>query len=332
MPFKYNQPRRHKFKPMKYRVNNWREYNLALRNRGDITIWFNDKAIKSWLAKSNGKPHGQRFYSHIAIETACLLRLIFRLPLRQTEGFMKSITKLMNINLPIPNYTTLSRRMKTLKVKLAAKAIHKPGTHIIIDGSGLSVYGADEFKQTDKGKKQIGGYRRLNIAINEYQEITACELTTIHESENKQVPKLLKRIRDHCEVIVADKNYDDKFVYDAIENYRPTRYVRPVKRDTYRIVIPPQRNTRIRKYKRKYPLVRSEHMIYIKEHGAINWQKTTGYGIRSLVEVAFSRYKRLFSKQMKSINFCNQQIEAQLVCKALNIMLSIGMPETIRVS
>ncbi len=146
------------------------------------------------------------------------------------------------------------------------------------------------------------------------------------------MPKLLRSIRDHCECILADKNYDDRLVYSAIKKYRPTRYVRPVKHDTYTVLIPPQRNTLIRIRKGKYPLERSHHATTIKKHGMLNWQKQTGYGKRSLVETAFSRYKRLFGKLMHSIALATQKSEVKLACKALNIMMSLGMTETVRVA
>ena len=83
-----------------YRVKNWPEYEKYLRNRGDITVWFNQDAIKAWTPQKNGKRGGQSVYSDIAIETSLSLRLLFRLPLRQTEGFLGSIFRLMSLDLP----------------------------------------------------------------------------------------------------------------------------------------------------------------------------------------------------------------------------------------
>lgn len=331
MPHKYNQSCRHHIKPAKYKINNWRDYNEALRQRGNITIWFDEKAIRNWYAKSNGKACGQRTYSNLAIEAAGLIRLVFHLPYRQTVGFMQSIISLMGLDLKVPNFSTLSSRIQKLNTRLSKPSTHKIGTHIIIDGSGLSVHGAKETFDV-KGKPfEKRGYRRIHLAINEHQEITACELTTLHGNEIKQVPKLLRKVHDHCEHILADKNYDTKFVYDAIEKYRPTRYIRTVKHDKYSVLIPPQTNAVIRKYKRKFPLERSWHIQYIRDHGVMNWQKITGYGKRSLIEVAFSRYKRILGRAMKNINLANQKAEAQLACKALNMMMFLGMPETVKV-
>ncbi len=164
MLFKYKDPYRHKFPPMKYKVTNWHDYNRALRERGNITIWFDDKAIGHWYAKNNGKPGRQRIYSNMAIEAGGIIRLVFHLAYRQTEGFMKSLTKLMKIDLNIPNYTTLSRRMQGLQVKLRPFD-HRKGTHIIIDASGLSVRGSDEFYSSKKGFNDGNEVTKIGILL-----------------------------------------------------------------------------------------------------------------------------------------------------------------------
>ena len=91
-------------------------------------------------------------------------------------------------------------------------------------------------------------------------------------------------------------------------------------------------NGKIQKDKQdKYPAERTQHIKEIKKHGVINWQKKTGYGERSLVEVAFYRYKRILGQMMHSMKLANQKVEARLACKALNIMTNLGMPETVRI-
>ncbi len=82
-------------KQQKYRTRNWREYNEALRRRGDLTIWFDEEAVGNWRAKRTGKPGDQRIYSDIAIETGLVVRMIYKLGLRQTEGFLQSIALLL---------------------------------------------------------------------------------------------------------------------------------------------------------------------------------------------------------------------------------------------
>ena len=93
-----------------YRVGNWPEYEKSLRDRGDVTVWFSDDAINAWRSVKVGKRGGQPVYSGLAIETALTLRAVFHLVLRQTEGFLQSLVKLMDLDLPCPYHTTLSRR------------------------------------------------------------------------------------------------------------------------------------------------------------------------------------------------------------------------------
>jgi len=91
----------------KYRVTNWPEYERALVQRGDLTDWLSPAAIKAWNAKPSGKRRAPRKYSDLAIESALTLRLVFHLPLRQTEGFLKSLFEMMKLDLIAPDHTTL---------------------------------------------------------------------------------------------------------------------------------------------------------------------------------------------------------------------------------
>lgn len=272
--------------------------------------------------KEKGRRGAQRKYSDIAIETALTIKLVFNLPLRQTQGFMHSLVKLMRLSISIPDYTTLSRRMTSLTPTIRTTK-YKKHTHIIIDSSGLTVYGADEWHKTGRGKRKFQGYRKINIALNEKQEILACELTDKHDDDMMQLPKLFSKIHFTPKVVMADGGYDSRTVYQFIkEKFKPTPS----------IVIPPRTNGRWRKWTTLYTKERSHHLETIKQHGRMYWQKTTNYGKRSLVEVAFHRYKKIIGHRMHSLKFANQKIEALLACKALNIMSSLGMPETVRTS
>ena len=107
----------------KYRVTNWPAYERSLRERGDITVWFDEDAVDAWHAPASGLPGGQWRCSDLAIVTALTLRLVFHLPLRQTEGFVASIIRLMGLDLDTPDHTTLSRRDSTVDVPLLNKAL-----------------------------------------------------------------------------------------------------------------------------------------------------------------------------------------------------------------
>ena len=111
---KYAKRSQYKYAKSRYRVRNWPQYEAGLRRRGDVTVWFSEDAIEAWRAPANGRPGGQRKYADIAIEAALTIRMVFHLPLRQTEGFLQSLAGLLDVDLPIPDQTTLSRRLTGL--------------------------------------------------------------------------------------------------------------------------------------------------------------------------------------------------------------------------
>ena len=104
---KYPKRSQYKYAKSRYRIRNWPEYEAGLRNRGDLTLWFSDAALDAWRAPASGRPGGQRTYSDLAIEAALTIRMVFHLPLRQTEGFLRSLAHLLGLELPIPDHTTL---------------------------------------------------------------------------------------------------------------------------------------------------------------------------------------------------------------------------------
>ncbi len=118
----------------KYRVTNWREYERGLKSRGDITVWFSDEARETWTPPKNGRRGGQPRYSNLAIVTALTVRVVFRLPLRQSEGFLDSLLRLMQLDLKAPDHTTLSRRNKYVDVP-APRRVHDGALHLIVDST-----------------------------------------------------------------------------------------------------------------------------------------------------------------------------------------------------
>ena len=113
---RYPKRSQYKYAKSRYRVQNWAQYEAGLQMRGTLTVWLSDTALEAWRGPGTGRPGGQRTYSDLAIEAALTLRMVFHLPLRQTEGFLGSLAGMLGIELPIPDHTTLSRRLKKLSV------------------------------------------------------------------------------------------------------------------------------------------------------------------------------------------------------------------------
>ena len=143
----------------KYKLTNWSEYNNSLKNRGDITLWLSEEALENWIEEDLViKPRGRQIkYSKIALQTVYTFRQIFNLSLRQAEGVTKSLLKIMDVNLPVPYYTTISRRIRKISIDFVYK---KPSgkINVILDSTGIKVLGEKEWinYKTGYGKGRSG--------------------------------------------------------------------------------------------------------------------------------------------------------------------------------
>ena len=143
----------------KYRVTNWPAYNQALVRRGDVTVWLSSEAIAAWTPRRSGR---QRRYSDLAIETALTLRLLYHLPLRQTEGFLHALFGMMRLDLSAPDSTTLSRRSQHLRRRLRPVP-PGAGLHLVLDSTGLSIVGAGEWAAATHGGCGRREWRKLHL-------------------------------------------------------------------------------------------------------------------------------------------------------------------------
>ena len=161
MPFKVNAYRRHHIPRQQDRVTNWSEYDAGLRQRGSLTVWFSEEAIAAWRAEPRTTRGGQPHYSALAITTALTLRVVFRLALRQTEGLIGSIIRLLGLDLSIPDHSTLSRRAETLAVTRPPSSAEP--VHLLVDSTGLKLSGAGEWLVEKHGTSRRRSWRKLHI-------------------------------------------------------------------------------------------------------------------------------------------------------------------------
>ena len=259
-------------KQKKYHVRNWAEYNEGLRRRGDLTVWFDEEAIANWKADKTGKPGGQRVYSDMAIETGLVVRMVYKLAYRQTEGFLHSIASLLGLGIEIPDYSTLCRRSRLLRKKLRIpKAASNQPIHLMIDSTGLRIHVGN----ARKPPKQRA-WRKLHIAVDrETGNIVASELTASRARDATRVPALLTQIQAPLVSVAADSAYDKEAVYEAIEAHSPGRRTR--------VVIPPQRNATLSQNSNTAMQERDRHIRAIERHGRREWYKLSGYTKRSMV-------------------------------------------------
>src|SRR3954462_3685074 len=152
MPDKVNEVHHPKFPKARYRVSNWHEYDQALQERGSLTLWFTPEAVAAWHLPPTGKRGRSRLYSDVAIETGHLLRLAFARPWRQTEGLLRSIATLLGVSLAVPDHTTFSRRSTGLSLPTSLTPGSEP-VHVVLDSTGLKVYGAGEWQREKHGER-----------------------------------------------------------------------------------------------------------------------------------------------------------------------------------
>jgi len=311
MPHKFNADRRDKFSKAQYAVTNWSDYNEALRCRGDVTIWLEDGVAGKWAAPKRKGRGGQPKYSDFAIETCLTLGLIFHQPLRQTQGFVRSLLKLMDLDLPAPDFSTLSRRGIGLSV--ADDRPQSAGTiTLIVDSTGLKIHRGSGWQEEKHGRgKTRKSWRKLHIGYDPNSgEIVASLLTTDHVGDETALPDLIAGIEDQVARVLADGAYDGAGVSDCLaQKFGPD----------VEIIVPP-------------PITavlglsdgRDAHIKHIDEHGRMAWQSATGYNRRALVEAQIGRRKLVIGPRLNARNMNRQITENQIATKSLNRMTRLG--------
>ena len=215
---------------------------------------------------------------------ALKLRLLLRLPWRQTEGLLRSLMELSGLDLYVPDHTTLSRRARDLATDLFR--VPSPGPiHMIVDASGLKVFGAGEWATVKYGCRRTG-WRKLHLAVDAGGRIVAAEITDSHVADASVFPTLLNRTDGKVARVTADGGYDRREVYEAGAD-----------RGAY-VVIPPQRSAVIS----KDPVLRTRdrHIRRIARVGRPQWRGETGQHHQARAENTFSRYKRIIGPAIRA--------------------------------
>jgi hypothetical protein len=300
-----------------YKITNWRSYNESLVQRGSITFWFCEDAIEKWH-HANAKPKvGHPFvYSDTAVECLLLLREAFQLPYRQTEGLGKSLVELMKITLDIPDYSSLAKRAAKLGVSLDVRK-HVGPIDVVVDSTGLKVFGEGEWKMRKHGKTKRRTWRKLHLAVNPAtHEIEAETLTENGCDDASQVDALLDQVQGKIGGFYGDGAYDKWKVYETLGKRR------------IKAIVPPQRNAKIKQHgnSSSHPLSRDVAIRDIRHRGRRQWKESVGYHRRSLSETAMYRMKCCFGDHLKNRLIENQRTETRLRSKILNKFTHLGLP------
>lgn len=306
----------------KYRVRNWAKYNDSLKQRGSITLWIDEEVMRAWTPDQQGPKRrgGQQAYSDGAIECLLTVKAVFHLAYRQTEGFACSLSELLGVKLPIPDYTTLNRRAKELKVCLPPS--EKGSIHLVLDSTGLKVYGEGEWKVRQHGYSKRRTWRKLHLAVDEATgEIEAEVLTEAGVDDAEVAEELLKQTPAKIEQISADGAYDKQKVYQAA-----------AAKGVAKVTIPPRRDAVLWAENSPDPHPRNANLQRIWDIGRKEWKQESGYHRRSLAETTVFRYKTIFGDHLSAREAQRQKTEVRVKCAALNRMTRLGMPQSYRVN
>jgi IS5 family transposase len=302
-----------------YRLRNWKHYNAALVQRGSLTLWVSDDVITAWRnSEKTGKPGKPRTYSDTAVLSMATLKEVYHLPLRATQGLMQSIMQLLGLDLPVMDYSQLSRRCATLEVVLPRRPKHEP-LHMVVDSTGVKVFGEGEWKVRQHGYTKRRTWRKLHLGADETTgEIVAAVVTTNNVADSQVLEAMLEQVEDEIEQVSGDGSYDKRNCYEAIRKRQA------------RAAIPPQRNAKIWQHgnRKEERLSRDENLRRIRQVGRKKWKQEIGYHRRSLAETQMFRVKTIFGDRVSARQFAGQATQVLVRCAALNQMTHLGMPDS----
>lgn len=313
-----------------YRICNWPEYNAALVQRGSLTLWLDEAVLAAWRNQQRSGKRGKPCtYSDLAITCMATLQVIYHLPLRATQGLLGSVVQFLGVDLIVPDYTTLCRRRQRLAVRLPVQRQQKP-LHLVVDSTGLKVYGEGEWKVRQHGWSKHRTWRKVHLGVDEATgELLAVVVSSPLRHDKDALTDLLEQV-DQLDVALQQVSGDGG--YDFMTCHRD------ITLRVARATIPPRRNAcpnlrgetpqRDAILRRMQELAGHSKNKKRQEWARQRWKEESGYHRRSLAETAVFRLKNIFGDKLSSRGFDAQDNEVLLRCAALNRMTHLGMPQS----
>ena len=305
--------------PPKYRTTNWSAYNAALKARGSLLIWF-DRDM-AWFAAKGGKRGRSQTFSDAAIQFCLSIKCLFGLPLRQSIGMVESLLKQAGLDWPVPDFSTVSRRQKSLNVSIPYRPSSE-GLHLLVDSTGIKMLGEGEWKRKKHGADYRRQWRKVHIGVDaQTLEIRAIEVTSSSVGDAPMLPELLMQIPpdEAIATVSGDGAYDTKGCHAAIAARNAAA------------IIPTRKNGQPWKENTSGARVRNETLRATRHLGRNLWKKWSGYHRRSLVETKMRCFK-LLGERVMARDFDRQVAELQVRAALLNRFTQLGTPVTERVA
>jgi hypothetical protein len=270
-----------------------------------------------WYKDNDGnkKRGGQVRYSDKAIFMCLQIRCLFGLKLRQSQGFINWIFEISGTQISCPDYTTLSRRGKSLDLESLLGDADKEFNHVSIDSTGIQTYTGNEWLENKHGLQYVRRiWKKLHIVVGDNGDIIANSTTDHKKDDRSQVQDLTKNIK--TKELLGDPGYDGENIYKMLckKGIKPT--------------IRPPNNIVAKKATTK----RQHSATYQQNKGYHAWRSKNKYGRRESVENTFFRFKNSFGSKFLSRNEDNMKNEMTIKCQLLNKMFEIGKPKSMRIA
>ena len=306
-------------KPARYRTTNWSTYNSALRERGSLLIWL-DKEM-AWHAPLEGRPGRPPVFSNAAIQFCLSIKVLFKLPLRQTAGMVASLLHLAGLDWPVPDYSTLCRRQKTLQVQIPYRGGGGP-LNLLVDSTGIKFLGDGEWQARKHGVQGRRQWRKGHLAMDTAtSDIRAVEFTPGRDGDSPVLPDMLDQIPEDEEIgtVTADGAYDTRRCHSAIL----ARGAVPI--------IPIRKNGRLWREDCPAAIARNETLRATRHYGRAFWKRWAGYHARSRIE-AKMRCLKSFGERIAARDPDRQTAEIQIRITLMNRFNALGTAEIVGVA
>jgi hypothetical protein len=305
--------------PTRYRTTNWSAYNAALRKRGEMLIWFDNDM--TWLAPHDGRAGRPPVFSDAAIQFCLSIKVLFRLPLRQTAGMVAGLLQQAGLDWPVPDASTLCRRQKTLAVQIPYRRADGP-LNLLVDSTGIKFLGDGEWQARKHGVQGRRQWRKVHLAMDPAtSDIRAVEFTPSRDGDSPVLPELLDQVPQDEPIgtVTADGAYDTRRCHTAV-----------LEREAVPI-IPIRKNGRPWKDDGPAARVRNEILRATRHYGRAFWKRWTGYHIRSRIEAKMRCFKA-FGERIAARDPDRQTAEVQIRIALMNRFNALGTAEIVRMA
>jgi hypothetical protein len=313
-------------------VTNLAEYNQGLRRRGDLTVWISDEALGMWSAARRTTRGGQPRYSDLAIELCLTLGMLFKQPLRQTQGFMRGITGILGVEIAVPDFSTLSRWGNGVILQTSPRADKQAAIRLVVDSTCLKIFGKGEWlEEKHKTKRKRRSWRKLHLGLDLVSgEIVSSDLTTDEVGDPTALPGLLDQVDGPVALFLAplsDASIACRAMDGAYDGEPTSDLLAARFGSMIEVTIPPPKTAILSAIAGQDSTARDCHIADIAARGRMAWQKASGYNQRSRGETLMGRWKAVIGPKLKARAFEKQKTEAKIGVRVLNRMTELGRPQ-----